>query len=588
MNFKKLPLSVAVAASVGTGYVHAGEYEYDMSSVDIDKSIVYNQNIGNTGHILTLGMILVDSSAVAVSEVKQSSEYNQVYNEFDTLNDASVADNVLNGATGNIGVNVAAGDNNVQQNSVAIANASSNATSVDLNVDFTQGETNHFDEQYHEDYHQDYQKVDNYDEKYDGAWGVDGSVGYSHSTTERVTVDEWEVGTKSELTLEGDAVGIAGAASGAHTEGMAAWGEYGVGGDSAGGGVFLNDKDIIVPGEGEAGPTVIEGHETQGTYSASTEGRAAGSAEFTEDESLLVDVSGFAGQSYSEYYDGAESYNEEANSSYDSNATHDDDYRLNVAFDADFVFGGAADAETFSEQYAYLNTTINNGVLNTASVGDEVGVDAAGNIGINVAAGNSNVQANQLALANNDGVLSTATASSYQVAADNYTENNSLTVYETKSVEATMSGVAYGTYEGYSDQANNVYPDIWEGAENQPHSPHPTTESFVYHMDLDSNNQGAEHAPDDHAAYDPDGSLLFREAGELALDDIQLAGTVYYREARYMGHENIASLGDNALSGASGNIGVNIAAGTNNLQGNALAISNASVPIAPAPPAGGE
>ncbi len=107
-------------------------------------------------------------------------------------------------------------------------------------------------------------------------------------------------------------------------------------------------------------------------------------------------------------------------------------------------------------------------------------------------------------------------------------------------------------------------------------------------MDLDSNNQGAEHAPDDHAAYDPDGSLLFREAGELALDDIQLAGTVYYREARYMGHENIASLGDNALSGASGNIGVNIAAGTNNLQGNALAISNASVPTAPTPPGGGE
>ena len=584
MNFKKLPLSVAVAAAVGAGSAYAGEDLY--SSVEIDKEIVYNQNIGNTGQILTLGLILVDSSAVAVSEVKQDSSLNIVKNEFDTVNDASVANNVLNGATGNIGVNVAAGDNNVQQNSVAIANASSGASSIDLHVDYTQGEVNHSDSQKHADAHYDYHKDDSYVEHYEGAWGVEGTVDYDHAISERVTVDEWEVKTNSKLTLEGDAVGVAGAASGAHAEGMAAWGEYGMGGGSVGGALFLNDKDQVV-GQGEAGPTVIEGHETQGTYSAQTSGSAAGSAEFTEDESLAVDIAGFAGESYSEDYQGSEETNKEANFSYDSNKTHDDDYRLNVEFDADFVFGGAADAETFSEQYAYLNQTYNNGVINDASVGDEVGVDAAGNIGINVAAGDSNVQANQLSLANNDGVLSTATASSYQVASANYTENNSLVVYETVSVRADMAGTASGTYEGYSDQANDVYPDIWLGEDGQPHSPHPTSDDFIAHVDIDSNNQGAEHAPTDHAAYDPDGSLLFKEAGDIVLDDIQLTGTVYYREARYLGHDNIASLGDNALSGASGNIGVNIAAGTNNLQGNALAISNASIPTAPTPPAGG-
>lgn len=579
MNFKKLPLSVAVAAAVGTGAAYAGEPNGigDYSSVDIDKEIVYNQNIGNYGQILTLGLILVDSSAVAVSEVKQDSSFNTVYNRFDTLNDADVSNTVLQGATGNIGVNVAAGDNNVQQNSVAIANASSAASSIDLHVDYTQGETNHYDGT------KGRSGYDRGESASASAWGVEGSVDYDHATTERITVDSWDVHTDSTLELDGDAVGVAGAASGAHTSGMAAWGEYGMGGGSVGGALFLNDKDVVTETtDGETTTTTtVEGHETQGSYTATTSGNAAGTAEFTENESLAVDVSGFAGAEESE----SNEYNEEWD--YRKNWEHDDDYRLNVEFDADFVFGGSADAETFSEQYAYANYTLNNGVRNLADVGDSVAEGAAGNIGINVAAGNSNVQTNQLALANNDGVLSTATASSYQLTTENETKNNSRRVYETVSVRATMAGTASGTYEGYSDQANNVYPDIWVGEDGQPHSPHPTTDDFWGHVDIDSNNQGAEHAPTDHAAYDPDGSLLFKEAGDIELDDIQLAGTVYYREVRYQGHRNDASLGDNALANASGNIGVNIAAGTNNLQGNALAISNASVPVAPTPPGGG-
>ena len=578
MNFKKLPLSVAVAAAVGAGSAYAGSAyadDHPYSSVEIDKEIVYNQNIGNTGQILTLGLILVDSSAVAVSEVKQSSEYNTIVNEFDTLNDADVSNTVLQGATGNIGVNIAAGDNNVQQNSVAIANASSGASSIDLHVDYTQGEVNHSELVDHSDYHDDYNDNNQYAESYSGAWRVEGSVDYDHATTESITVDSWDVHTDSTLELDGDAVGVAGAASGAHTSGMAAWGEYGMGGGSVGGALFLNDKDETVPGEEGAPDTTIEGHETQGYYTATTSGNAAGSAEFTEDESIAVDVSGFAGEEYSYSNSGSDEYNEEYNETYDYKETHDDDYRLNVEFDADFVFGGSADAETFSEQYAFMNNTINNGVRNLADVGDNVAEGAAGNIGINVAAGNSNVQTNQLALANNDGVLSTATASSYQVTAGNITFNNSLQVTETETVGVVLSTgeEVFAPIVGNVTQAHPVYLDIWEGSTSH------TGGSGWGHADLDR-DQGGDGNGDENWLD------MVIEEGYADLSNIELTGTITYERIRYQGHRNDASLGDNALANASGNIGVNIAAGTNNLQGNALAISNASVPVAPTPTPG--
>ena len=564
MKFTKLPLSLAIAAAVSTGgAAFAEEYERGGSSVEIDKEIVYNQNIRNSGQITTMGLILVDSSAAAVSEVKQESSANEVVNEFDTRNNASLSDSVLQDATGNIGVNVAAGDNNVQQNSVAIANASSASSSINLEIDYTEGATNHRDRQTHDDYDRTKTSASGND------WQIEGSASasQSESMTDSVTVDARDVNTESTLTLEGDAVGEAGAISGAATEGSAAWGGYALGGGSAGGAEFLNDKTVTELGE--EGGVIIEGHETQGTYSASTDGSASGSAQFDSHEESASEYAISGSASHSDSASDTEVWDQGD----DTNETHDSDYRLNVAFDADFVFGGAADAETFSEQYAYANTTTNNGVVNNARVGDNVAAGAAGNIGINVAAGNSNVQTNQLALANNDGVLSTATASSQQLAMGNNTANNSLVVYETKSVRVGLSGSASGTYEGISDQVGNLYPDIWIGENDNPNAPHTTNDGFWGHVDLDAAAQGAVDRNGDG------GALSFNESGELELDNIALTGTVYYRETRYQGHRNNASLGDNALAGASGNIGLNIAAGTNNLQGNALAISNASLAI---------
>ena len=53
-----------------------------------------------------------------------------------------------------------------------------------------------------------------------------------------------------------------------------------------------------------------------------------------------------------------------------------------------------------------------------------------------------------------------------------------------------------------------------------------------------------------------------------------MSGTAITKHTVYVANENNASLGGSALAGASGNIGVNIAAGSNNLQRNSLAIAS--------------
>jgi hypothetical protein len=72
------------------------------------------------------------------------------------------------------------------------------------------------------------------------------------------------------------------------------------------------------------------------------------------------------------------------------------------------------------------------------------------------------------------------------------------------------------------------------------------------------------------------------------LDNISLGGQITYTQTIYKAHSNNASVGSNVLAGASGNIGLNVAAGTNNVQGNALAIANVSAPVAPPGGGGGE
>jgi hypothetical protein len=251
-----------------------------------------------------------------------------------------------------------------------------------------------------------------------------------------------------------------------------------------------------------------------------------------------------------------------------------------TAIDAVFVFG---DAESISYQNSEMNNTYNMGTANNASLSGNALSGASGNIGVNVSAGNSNMQANSLvASVNSSGSMAEANVSSVQVSDHNMTDNQGVTrvLQDTTDVSlgGRLNGQARGSYSGQSDQIGDVYPDVWtgdthNGANNSPDG----------HFDLDTDTQGGSDLNDDG------GALAFNENGTINLGRVTLggtfSGTVVTNRTVFRPHTNDASLSGSTLSGASGNIGVNVAAGTNNLQGNHLAIAAA---LGGSTPGGGE
>lgn len=260
------------------------------------------------------------------------------------------------------------------------------------------------------------------------------------------------------------------------------------------------------------------------------------------------------------------------------------------AADARFVFG-ASDAEVFVNQDSVRNVVINSGNVNNASVNGSAFQGAAGNIGVNVAAGNSNLQKNNGAIAVSGGSLSTATVSNLQQAGGNNTLNaGRFDVYQDRTY-VTLSGGMQGGYSGYqagntqgyqsgayrgiSDQVGDLYVDNWNGQS------HPGG-SNVGHSDFDRYAQGAVDRNGDGGALSfndsgtyqgrSSGSYQGREAGNIALAGT-FSGYVTTTRVVYTPTANNANLGGNAFAGARGNIGVNIASGTNNLQNNSLAVA---------------
>ena len=143
-------------------------------------------------------------------------------------------------------------------------------------------------------------------------------------------------------------------------------------------------------------------------------------------------------------------------------------------------------AELLAGIVAGYNNSVSFGTTNDASLGGNAGLDAAGNVGINIAAGDSNVQANQLALASASGALATATASSNQAAFGNVTSNNAVHDTIVNTVDVSLSGDATGTYTGTADQVGDVYLDTWDSSPTHPGG------SNTGHIDVDNQVQGAQ------------------------------------------------------------------------------------------------
>lgn len=279
------------------------------------------------------------------------------------------------------------------------------------------------------------------------------------------------------------------------------------------------------------------------------------------------------------------------------------------AADAGFAFG-LADAEVFVNQSGTNNATVNRGVTNAAGIGGSAFSSATGNIGVNIASGNNNAQKNAMAASVATAAYSQASVSSNQASSGNTTSNagsyQRFTDTVGVSLSGTMSGnsiaVGIGAYEGSTSgstasrgnayQQSNFYADMWNG-ELHPAGP------VLGHADYDIDSQGAVRNPyrsgvgglafdtDSRGTYSgrEEGDLAFLELGYTELD-AQLSGTVTTSRWVAVAATNTAGLSGSAFSNASGNVGVNIAAGTGNLQANSLSMAVAQ-PGAAAPPPGG-
>lgn len=285
--------------------------------------------------------------------------------------------------------------------------------------------------------------------------------------------------------------------------------------------------------------------------------------------------------------------------------------------DASFVFG-SADAEITAVQHAEHNTTRNLGNTNAAGLGGDALANATGNIGVNISAGNSNQQKNDLSASVAVARMAQASVNVMQQNDHNNTTNDPIHHEEVQYVpvaltlsargtyggggiggydgtqSGTYSGTHSGTSSGNSYQSSNFYPDTWSfdpalGSSSQ----HPCGNCVqTGHIDMDSQAQGAVQNPnkpgvgglgfDNTGTYSgtqsgsysgtQSGGLGFIEAGNTALSGT-VSGLLPVVVAVNLNTTNTANLGGNALANASGNIGVNIAAGTNNQQYNGLAIA---------------
>jgi uncharacterized cupredoxin-like copper-binding protein len=233
-----------------------------------------------------------------------------------------------------------------------------------------------------------------------------------------------------------------------------------------------------------------------------------------------------------------------------------------ASIDAGFAFG-SGDAEIFNTQMGGFNGVWNEASTNTSTIAGSSFMNATGNIGVNVAAGNNNIQANNMAASTYNGRLGEASVSNVQSTGHNGTMNIGVVQDSIEYAQVGLTLNAAGTYEGTSALNDAYYPEvILDG--NGLHDTPPGT--VVGHIDFDTENPtGAE-------------VMTFDEAGDLALNGTVSGQLPYMVQVVLQKSNNTSLLGGSAFQNASGNIGVNLASGTGNLQSNNLALTSITGP----------
>ncbi|HET6804681.1 MAG TPA: hypothetical protein VFH59_04475 [Frateuria sp.] len=231
-----------------------------------------------------------------------------------------------------------------------------------------------------------------------------------------------------------------------------------------------------------------------------------------------------------------------------------------AATDASFAFG-VADSDVDVEQGGWGNVTINKGVTNAADVTDNAFRYASGNIGVNVASGSNNEQKNALAASVATTRFAHANVDVDQNSSHNAVSNagfvqkyyDTTTVHMSGTVSGLSLGLGLGGYQGETSSTSH-------GGEIGLWTVGPFPAGFYGGLTA-SESQGQE-----------EGQLGFVEVSQSDLL-ADLCGTVQTARWVVVDATNDASLSGYAFQHATGNIGVNVASGTGNLQANTLSMA---------------
>lgn len=306
------------------------------------------------------------------------------------------------------------------------------------------------------------------------------------------------------------------------------------------------------------------------------------------------------------------------NAAFSFNSSTNTALNSNISVNGQLNVIGASQAVVDDKQLSHGNYVSNDNVHNSATVGSSVLNGASGNVGVNVAAGSNNQQANQTAIsaavtpaADNDApainitvqaadIHQTASATSTQKG-DNVgvnTTDNSSAVTQTASITQNINinradDPAWGTasiatINVLQDNEANLNYDLntRNSAQVGSHVLNGASGNIGVNVAAGSNNQqkndtalstGGNRVAS--AAITTGQQSFFNNLGGafLPVGLSELDGCLPgLAPATAVNVVNTATVGSDVLNGASGNIGVNVAAGVGNQQVNSLAIASAS------------
>ena len=205
----------------------------------------------------------------------------------------------------------------------------------------------------------------------------------------------------------------------------------------------------------------------------------------------------------------------------------------------------AATARVFDVQIGVGNYVYNEGVTNSASVNNRVLQNANGNIGLNVAAGSNNQQANAAALADAQFSFGGAAASIGAVQVSGFNDTVNVPAWDYWYWYQSTTNTASMNDRALQNVSGNVGVNIAAGDGNQQKN------------DLAIANAS---------------NYWYYSSAEASTGASQgTFGNSTYSFDTY----NTASMNNCAMQNASGNIGVNIAAGSGNQQFNGLSLATA-------------